>query len=270
MHWQWVAVGYVAYLAIVSLTQPRFTRARRPLLLAAAAASIAVVVEFASADPTPLPPALEVILPAAVLLAGYWLSGLLFVEPDERLERWLQSVDEALIGRTGALAWFRNAPRAVIEYFELSYLLVYIIVPAGALTLVLGGHPEQVGRFWTVVLLAEFTCYAMLPWLQTRPPRVIEGLLPASDAPADRSTLRRLNLAILRTSSNQVNTLPSGHTAGAMATALAVGSTMPAAGAVLLVFAASIAVAAVFGRYHYVVDSVLGLVVAAIAWAIST
>jgi len=267
VHWQWVAVGYVAYLAIVSLTQPRFKRARRPLLLAAAAASVAVAVEFASADSAPLPPALEVTVPAAVLLAGYWLSGLLFVERDERLERWLQSVDEALIGRTGALAWFRNAPRAVIEYFELSYLLVYIIVPAGALTLVLGGHPEQVGRFWTVVLLAEFTCYAMLPWLQTRPPRALD------DAPSDlrrRVLIRSLNLGIVNRASIQVNTLPSGHTAGAMATALAVGSTMPAAGAVFLVFAASIAVAAVFGRYHYVVDSVLGLVVAAIAWAIST
>jgi len=267
VHWQWVAVGYVAYLAIVSLTQPRFTRARRPLLLAAAAASIAVVVEFASADPTPLPPALEVILPAAVLLAGYWLSGLLFVEPDERLERWLQSVDETLIGRTGARAWFRNAPRAVIEYFELSYLLVYIIVPAGALTLVLGGHPEQVGRFWTVVLLAEFTCYAMLPWLQTRPPRALDDARSDFGRPL---LIRSLNLGIVNRASIQVNTLPSGHTAGAMATALAVGSTMPAAATVFLVFAASIAVAAVFGRYHYVVDSVLGLVVAAIAWAIST
>ena len=267
MHWQWVAVGYVAYLAIVSLTQPRFTRARRPLFLAAAAASIAVVVEFSSADSTPLPPPLEVILPAAVLLAGYWLSGLLFVEPDERLERWLRSVDDTLIGRTGALAWFRKSPRAVIEYFELSYLLVYIVVPAGALTLVLGGHPEQVGRFWTVVLLAEFTCYAMMPWLQTRPPRALD------DARSDLGRpllIRSLNLGIVNRASIQVNTLPSGHTAGAMATALAVGSTMPAAGAVLLVFAARIAVAAVFGRYHYVVDSVLGLVVAAIAWAIST
>lgn len=265
MHWQWVAVGYVAYLAIVSLTQPRFTRARRPLFLAAAAASIAVVVEFSSADSTPLPPPLEVILPAAVLLAGYWLSGLLFVEPDERLERWLQSVDDTLIGRTGALAWFRKSPRAVIEYFELSYLLVYIVVPAGALTLVLGGHPEQVGRFWTVVLLAEFTCYAMLPWLQTRPPRVL-------DAPSDRrpGLIQSVNLGIVNRASIQVNTLPSGHTAGALATALAVGSTMPGAGAVFLVFAASIALAAVFGRYHYVVDSVLGLLVAAVAWTIAT
>jgi len=266
VRWQSVAVGYVAYLAIVSLTQPRFTRARRPLLLAAAAAAALVAVTFAAADSAPSPPALAVAVPAAVLLAGYWLSGLLFVEPDVRLERWLRAVDDTILGRSGALDWFRRAPRAVIEYLELSYLLVYIVVPAGALTLMLGGHPDEVERFWTVVLLAEFACYAMLPWIQTRPPRAVEG------APSDARPLliRSLNLAIVNRASIQVNTLPSGHTAGAMATALAVGSTMPAAGAVFLVFAASIAVAAVLGRYHYVVDSVLGLLVAAIAWAIST
>jgi len=267
VRWQSVAVVYVAYLAIVSLTQPRFKRARRPLLLAAAAACAGIAVEFASEGSAPLSPTLEVILPAAVLLAGYWLSGLLFVEPDRRLERWLRSVDDAILGRSGTLDWFRRAPRAVIEYFELSYLLVYIIVPAGALALMLGGHPEQVGPFWTVVLLAEFTCYAMLPWMQTRPPRAVEG---ASSDLRRPLPIRSLNLAIVNRASIQVNTLPSGHTAGAMATALAVGSTVPAAGAVFLIFAASIAVAAVLGRYHYVVDSVLGLVVAAIAWAIST
>lgn len=266
MRWQWVAVVYVVYLAIVSLTQARFKRARRPLLVAAAAACAAIAVGFASEGSAPLSPALEVILPAAVLLTGYWLSGLLFVEPDIRLERWLRSVDDAVLGRSGALAWFRQAARAVTEYFELSYLLVYIIVPAGALALMLGGHPEQVGRFWTIVLLAEFACYAMLPWLQTRPPRAVEG---ASGDVRRPLLIRSLNLAIVNRASIQVNTLPSGHSAGAMATALAVGSTMPVAGAVFLVFAASIAVAAVLGRYHYVVDSVLGLAVAAIAWAIA-
>jgi membrane-associated phospholipid phosphatase len=267
VRWQWVAAGYVAYLAIVSLTRPRFRRARRPLMLAAAAACVSIAVGFAASRSAQLAPILEIVLPAAVLLAGYWLSGMLFVEPDERMERWLRSVDAAILARTGALAWFRRAPRAVIEYFELSYLLVYVIVPAGAVTLLLGGHPEQVGRFWTVVLLAEFSCYAMLPWIQTRPPRAIEEAPSESRRPF---LIRSLNLAIVNRASIQVNTLPSGHTAGAFAAALAVGSTMPAAGAVSLVFAASIAVAAVLGRYHYVVDSVLGLLVGGIAWAIST
>ena len=61
-------------------------------------------------------------------------------------------------------------------------------------------------------------------------------------------------------------TIPSGHVAGALATALAVGTVMPGAGAVLLGLALSIAVASVLGRYHYLTDSGLGAVIAVAAW----
>jgi membrane-associated phospholipid phosphatase len=80
--------------------------------------------------------------------------------------------------------------------------------------------------------------------------------------------LRRLNLAVLSRGSIQVNTVPSGHAAGAVATALAVGSVMPVAGAVFLGLAALIVLATVLGRYHYVVDSVLGVLVALAAWSL--
>lgn len=265
MGWQWVAVSYVGYLAVVSLTRPKFEKARRPLLVAAAVGCATLAIGSPSPRLTAFAPVLEIALPAAVLLAGYWLSGLLFVQADRRLERWLLSVDDAILGRSGVLAWFHRAPRAVAEYFELSYLLVYVVVPAGAAILALGGHVEDVGRYWTVVLLAEFACYGMMPWIQTRPPRSIEA---APDQPTRPLLIRSLNLALSDRASIRVNTLPSGHAAGALAAALAVGSTMPAAGAVFVVMAASIAIATVLGRYHYVVDSILGLVVAVIAWIV--
>jgi membrane-associated phospholipid phosphatase len=265
VRWSWVAVGYVSYLAVVSLTRPQFRNARLPLVIATAVAWAALGAGVLSESSSLPAPWLDVILPALVLLAGYWLSGLLFLQPDRRIERWLVSVDEVLLTRTGVLAWLDRAPRVVDEYLELAYLLVYLAVPAGAATLVVAGHGNEVNRFWTVVLLAEFACYGMLPWIQTRPPRVVESA-PTRAPRALRS--RPLNLAIVDRASIQANTVPSGHTAGAMATALAVGSTMPGAGAVFLVVAVSIAVAAVTGRYHYVVDSVLGLVVAVVAWAL--
>ena len=262
MHWQDVAVGYLSYLAVVSLARREYAKARAPLFIAAAAAWGVVVVVGRAA----LSPALEVVLPSLILLIGYWLSGLLFVRPDPRLERWLLSADEIVLTRPGVLTWFRTAPRVVTEYFELSYLLVYVAVPAGAVTLAIGGHADQIARFWTVVLLAEFACYGMLPWIQTRPPRVLVDVESWGRGP--RTPIRRLNHAIVGRASIQANTLPSGHAAGAFATALAVGATMPAAGAVFLILAVSIALATVLGRYHYVIDTVLGLLVAVIAWTL--
>jgi hypothetical protein len=64
-----------------------------------------------------------------------------------------------------------------------------------------------------VVLLAEFACYGVLPWVQTRPPMLLETRPPASthDGP-----LRRFNQAIAARGSIHANTIPSGHAAGAL------------------------------------------------------
>ena len=217
--WQGVAVSYASYLAVVSFTRPEFARARPRLLIAAAVVWTAYVV-FGR---TPLSPVLQIVIPSLLLLGGYWLSGLLFVQPNLRLERWLLSVDDRLLTRSGVLAWLHRSPGVICEYFELSYLLVYLAVPAGAVALAVSRSGDQVDRFWTIVLLAEFACYGMLPWIQTRPPRAIETF----DDVAHAGVLRRLNLSVLNRASVQVNTLPSGHAAGAMATALAVSTSLP-------------------------------------------
>ena len=78
--------------------------------------------------------------------------------------------------------------------------------------------------------------------------------------------MRRVNDAIVGHGSIQVNTIPSGHVAGAVAAGLAVLSWLPVAGVVLLVIATLIAVAATLGRYHYAVDCVLGAGVALVVW----
>ena len=255
--WQIVALGYVSYLAAVSLTRRDFARVRPVLLIAAAVAWGA----FALRRGLPLSPVLSVVVPSIVLLAGYWLSGLLFVRPNLPLERWLHAVDDRVLIRSGVLERYRHSPDAVQSFFELSYLLVYVAVPAGATTMIVSGHPEHVDRFWTVVLLAEFACYGMLPWLQTRPPRVLE--------PGDGTEVggvRRFNLGLVNQASIQVNTLPSGHAAGACATALAVLSVSTAAGIPFLFLAISISIATVVGRYHYLVDTVLGALVALAVW----
>jgi hypothetical protein len=265
VRWESIALLYVSYPAVVSLTRSEFSRARGPLLAVVVVGwawrALATVSGREFAQPGIV---LDVIVPALTLLLGYRLSGLFFVRPNVGLERRLRMADERFLTRSGLLARFRAAPRLVQESFELCYLLVYLVVPAGAATLAIG-HSDQVGRFWTVVFLAEFASYGMLPWIQTRPPRVLEEVARPTPSAV---LLRRLNLAVLSRGSIQVNTVPSGHAAGAVATALAVGPVMPVAGAVFLGLAALVVLATVLGRYHYVVDSVLGVLVALAAWSL--
>jgi membrane-associated phospholipid phosphatase len=265
LRWEWVAIGYYAYLLVLALAITRFARART----AAFAGTIAGVVVIGAQSLVQLGPTgqltFALVIPLVILLAGYRLSGLFFVSPMQAVERWLMAMDDRLLRRPGILAAYDAGPRIVRELFETAYVLVYPVIPAAAATLAIGGHLDAVPRFWATVLLAEFVSYGMLPWLQTRPPRAIESAAGVRHPP---SAVRQFNAAILSRGSIQVNTVPSGHAAGAVATALAVADVMPVAGIVFALLAAAIVAATVLGRYHYLVDSLLGALVAVIAWLI--
>ena len=66
-----------------------------------------------------------------------------------------------------------------------------------------------------------------------------------------------------------VNTFPSGHAAASLAVAFAVIGPLPAAGLLLLTFAAGTCVACVVGRYHYAVDVAAGAGVALLLWLVN-
>jgi PAP2 superfamily len=199
------------------------------------------------------------IMPLVYLLTAYWLPALLVRVPNSRLEQQLLEFDRMLFGRRGLELFATKAPRWLLEYFELSYLLCYAVVPAGYVWLIFAGL-EGTDMFWPTVFPASFACYGLLPWLPTRAPRAIEPPIPA------RSMIRSLNVRILDRASVQWNTFPSGHTAASVATALAAGSHVPVAGAVLGWIAVSIAIGSVVGRYHYAADAIVGAAVAVLSF----
>ena len=264
LRWEWIAAGYYLYLLIVALAGRRFVKARTTTLLGAVVCCVVLGLQASPSLGLQIDPlTFAIVVPLPVLLVGYWLSGLFFVRPMQDAERWLMAIDERLLRRPGILAAYAAGPRVVREFFEAAYVLVYVVIPAAVATLALGGRADAIPGFWIVVLLAEFISYGTMPWLQTRPPRVLENEMAMSSPP---SAIKRLNAAILDRGSIQANTVPSGHAAGAVATGLAVADAMPSAGVVFLVLAACIVAATVLGRYHYLVDSLLGIAVAVGVW----
>ena len=259
MQWHYVAAGYLIYLAVVSFARPEFASRRSAVLRGALVVAVFLAVDLAW---SPGRAWSLVILPSLVLLASYRLSGLLFVRVDTRCESWLCASDEWLLTRPGIRRAFARAPLFVAEYFELSYMLVYAALPAGAVLLVVTGHHTTAAQYWTVVLLAESLCYGMLPWVQTRPPMLLE----TTPHRVRHGAARRLNQFIAARGSIHANTIPSGHAAGALASALVIWSVLPGAGLAFLWLAVSIATASVLGRYHYAIDSVLGFAVALAVW----
>jgi hypothetical protein len=242
-----VAATYFAYLGMLAAI-------RRELRVAALSGTILFLILF-----TGMPH----VMPLVYLLAGYWLPARLVRGPNVRFERGLLEMDRRLFGSEGLARFERRVPRALVEYLEGAYLLCYAIVPVGYACLLLDGQTaEAIDRFWSVVLLASFLCYGLLPWLPTRAPRAIEAPRGAT-----RSWIRQWNLAVLARASVQWNTFPSGHTAASLATALAVASDLPAAGVMLSVAAISIAAGSVVGRYHYAADAMAGAGAALLAFA---
>ncbi len=283
MRWEWVVVIYAAYFAAVAWSRGYPAALRYGTLAAVICASAFALLPSPTRTWTI---AVRTWLPVVLLLGGYRLSGLFYVAPMTSLEARLLAFDRRVFETFG---WTATAERrgsalrggfglaalrggfglaALRGALERAYLLVYVMVPLGAVVLYFAGAPDQLPRYWTVVLTACFACYAMLPWVQTRPPRVLEGLAPGSgeDGRDGAGPLRRLNLAILLSGSNQVNTVPSGHVAAALAVALMVFPAAPAAGLAFLALTAAIALATIVGRYHYTVDTVAGLGVALASW----
>ncbi len=253
--WEQASLVFFVYLALVAAVRGSWPGGRLRALAAAAAGLILT----AASVRLPLIPILHaLVLPLVLLLLYYWGTGALFVSPMLRVEAWLRAIDE----RLGIRSMAGRMPAVAVQLLELAYTAVYPTIPLALWLTVRAG--ESVDRFWTVVLVTDYICFGCLPWIQTRPPRAIEPELRTASA------LRRLNLQILEAGSVRVNTVPSGHAAEALACALLLVDAPWPIVALMFANAAAISAGAVFGRYHFAADAMLGWIVAVIVWWLAT
>jgi hypothetical protein len=253
----WAAAGivYFVYIAVVAALLPGLSTTRR--LRAAGVAGLGLVTSLVGGSVEPFV-ARSLVLPPLVLLLSYWACGLLWTGPMPRIERWLAGWDVRL-GVPGLVA---RMPRIIVLVLESAYAGVYPLIPiALGLHLWFGADPDA-DRFWAVVLVTDFVCFGALPWIQTRPPRVLEAEQPW------RSGIRSFNVGLLGRLSIGVNTVPSGHAAEALAAALLLSDAPGGVAVWMWVAAAAISAGAVYGRYHFAVDAVAGWLVALIVWSL--
>jgi hypothetical protein len=252
-----IAASYVyfTYVAGVALLLPRLALHARWRAVGVAAGGLLLTAATGSTTAFWLR---DLLLPPALLLVAYWASGLLWTAPMPRIEARLAAIDRRLrIPERCA-----HAPRALCEFLEFAYAGVYVVIPIALILHLAYGPAPDPGRFWTVVLITDYVCFGMLPWIQTRPPRSIETGAPW------RSGFRALNEKLLGHTSIGVNTVPSGHAAEAMAVALLLADAPLPIAAWMAFNALAISAGAVFGRYHYAVDALAGWAVAVIVMAL--
>lgn len=289
-----VALGFFAYTAVASWAFPLMLERR--LMVAAlnvvAAGVLVLLGRFGPQGRSRFLAPLRDWLPCVLIVLAYRESGL-FLSPNatHRLDYLFIRWDRTLLES----AWFRSlvalGSPGFERYMELAYLLVYPFVPLGFAAVYFTTHrtgddtgdgklaaSKSADRYWTAVLLAVLASYALFPFFPLTPPRVLFHDLPAAAGLAPAAglagscagpLLRKVNLWILARYSVQACIFPSGHVAGAVATALAVRAQRPRLGMLFIFAAASIAASTVFGRYHYTADALAGALVGMVAYAIS-
>ena len=118
-------------------------------------------------------------------------------------------------------------------------------------------------------VLGTLLAYAFYPFVPSEPPRTV---FPDQDLPGIETVFRRFNLWLLSDGGIHTSVFPSGHVAHSFAAGWGMLRALPEhkwVGHTLMTLAVLILVATIYGRYHYAVDSVAGLVVAMAALGIT-
>jgi membrane-associated phospholipid phosphatase len=149
-------------------------------------------------------------------------------------------------------------------YLELCYVLVYGVAAYCVGVLYGQGERRSVDRFFTVYLTGTLAAYALFPYFPSQPPRfVFSGL----DNPDISTWVRRLNLFILSKATIHVGVFPSAHVSSAWAMFLLLPKRR-SFGWGLTLYAISVSIATIYGRYHYAADVVAGFAVSLVAAAV--
>jgi membrane-associated phospholipid phosphatase len=254
---EWVSLAFFGYLLVLARVHPA-VKSRR-LVITSACLTVGLLVALLPSLAFLVMPAMRDWLPLVYVLAGYKVSALFFVEPMIAIERRLADVDSRLFAAIGAPGLVDRAPRWLLEGLEAAYFVAPAMLAVGAFTLGTYQRSDLIEQYWTIVLLAEFGAFGMLPWIQTRAPWQVE---PSGSMDRRALAARWMNQRIARPLSIQFNTFPSGHASGTVAVALGVMAAAPGIGALFLIGAVIVMTGAVLGRYHYAVDVVAGTAVA--------
>jgi membrane-associated phospholipid phosphatase len=293
-----VILVFLLYVVVAALAFPLAWRERLTLLglNVITSALVVALARFSSSERSKLLVTLRDWLPCFLILLAYRESGIFFrPDPTHHLDYLFVSLDHVLLQNHWVEGFLQLSSPWFQRYLEFAYFLCYPLVPLGLAALYLArcdharrasseGHdfsrarttgpamPEgasdpgewqrAIDHFWTAVLLAALSCYVLYPFFPLTPPRELFNDLPG---PAVAPLIRKTNFWLLGQYGVGASLFPSGHVAATTAMALALHKYLPRVGVVFLIAAASIALATVYGRYHYAADAIAGIVVGAAA-----
>ena len=268
---EWVAIVYFTYAAAVALMRP-IDRSITWNVLWLNATVVAAFFLMANADSLRRREFLGTLrdwYPLPLLLAYREMGWFALPHTGTELEQSWVAWDRLLLNDWGLRAAMESLGPALPGLLEISYALVYATAPGGLGILYATGHRKEADRFLFTVLVAILGAYVLFPFFPSEPPRTV---FPGEDLPGVETVFRRFNLWYLGGYGIHTSVFPSAHVSGAFSAAFAVSAVVRErkwVGRGMVVLAGLIAVATVYGRYHYAVDGVAGFLLSLVArqWA---
>lgn len=188
---------------------------------------------------------------------------------DHRLENTWVVWDRVMLGDWGLRRLIEATGPLLPGSLELCYVLVYAVGPFTIAMAYAFERRDAVDRILVLYLLGTLMAYALFPYFPSGPPRTV---FPDLDMPQVKTPIRAFNLWLLGGYGIHSSVFPSAHVSSAFAAAWALLLFLPAqrwVGWMTLIYATSVAIATVYGRYHYAADAVAGLAISVVAAVIT-
>jgi len=249
---EWLILGYFFYVAIVAVF---FFAPFKAIALAAAVCAVMLLLARSRSVTRDL-------APIAFTLAAYremdWFTPAV---RDHHIEKLWIVWDRRLLDDLHLRAAIESLGALFPTYFELCYFLVYGVAPVAIALLFLNHRRDRADAFWMAYLAGTLGAYAMFPFFPSEPPR---AAFPGHDLPLLITDLRRLNLWILGGYGIHSSVFPSAHVSSVLSAAWGLRAAIPDRpwiARAFMIYGVSVAVATVYGRYHYAADAVAGFAI---------
>jgi membrane-associated phospholipid phosphatase len=260
--YEWLIIAYFTYVAVIAAL---FIPRGETRWLPAAVAGIAAAILFGLTryyqklrDWVPL------VLTFTAFREMNWFTPAV---RDHHLENSWIGWDRWLLDTAHLRDAIESLGPLIPSYLEICYVLVYAIALISALILLFNHRRDRLPVFWFAFLAGTLASYALFPYFPSDPPRVV---FAGADLPHILTIFRRFNLAILGKYGIHSSVFPSAHVSAAFACAWGLLITIPDRkryGAMVAVFAFSVAIATIYGRYHFATDALAGFCISFLAFS---
>jgi membrane-associated phospholipid phosphatase len=253
---EWLVIGYFVYVAV--LAGFHFPPAKA-WVFAVVVAAVVIVLAWSNS-------VLRDIFPMAFTLAAYremdWFTP---ASRDHHLERVWIGWDRRLLDSLHLRAAIESTGPVLPALLEASYMLVYAVAAVSVAIVFLNHRRGVINRFWVAYLAGTLGAYALFPFFLSEPPRII---FPGFDLPRVVTVFRTFNLWILGGYAIHSSVFPSAHVSSTFSAAWGLAAAIPdrprfAIG--MATYGVMVAIATVYGRYHYAADAAAGMGVSLLA-----